>query len=185
MKTLRNSWLTLVVAGLVLTLDQTTKWLVSTRLELYQAWAPVPSLADWFTITYTTNTGAAFGLFKDWALVFIVVAIIVIVTIFYYQQHLEGGQWLLRVALGFQLGGATGNLVDRLRLGGQVIDFLDLRRVPIINIHWPVSNFADISIVIGVGLLILVMLREPESTGQKALAPPEEPPSKIDQPSQP
>jgi signal peptidase II len=175
----------LVVAALVIALDQTTKWLVSTRMELYQSWAPVPSLADWFTITYTTNTGAAFGLFKDWALVFAVVAIIVIVVIFYYQQFLEEGQWLLRVALGFQLGGATGNLIDRLRLGGHVVDFLDLRRVPILNIHWPVSNFADISIVIGVALLILVMLREPQSDGQKTPAPPEEPPNQIDSPAQP
>ncbi len=150
------------VAALVLIVDQLTKWLVSTRLEPGQMWAPWPELANYFTITYTTNTGAAFGLFKEWGTIFIGIAVIVIVAIFFYQQQLQDGQWLLRATLGFQLGGAIGNLVDRLRVG-HVVDFLDFK-------WWPVFNVADSSIVVGVAILMLLMLRESQPQEQKAQA---------------
>ncbi len=168
-KILKTSWLMVSVAALSVIVDQLTKRLVATRMELYQSWAPVPALENIFTITYTTNTGAAFGLFKDWGIFFIGVAIVVIAAILYYQQQLQNGHWLLNVALGLQLGGASGNLIDRLRMGGQVIDFLHVKL-------WPVFNVADSSIVVGVGLLILIMWQESKLEAKANPAPATEQP---------
>ncbi len=122
-----------------------------------QSWDIAPWLAPIFRITHVTNTGAAFGLFPKWGDFFILIAAIVIVAIILYYHHLPRGQWLMRVALGLQLGGATGNLIDRLRRGF-VVDFIDLNFWPLHN--WPVFNLADASIVTGVTLLALMMLWE-------------------------
>ena len=81
----------------------------------------------------------------------------VVLLIFVFLRHLPKEQKLLRAALVLQLGGATGNLIDRVRLG-YVIDFFDLR-------VWPVFNVADIAIVFGVGLLILDLTRNAREKG--------------------
>jgi signal peptidase II len=95
--------------------------------------------------------------------------VIVIVTVMIYYRFLPDGQALTRIALGLQLGGAIGNLVDRLRQGF-VVDFIDFNYWPMRN--WPVSNVADISIVTGVSLLALLMVWEEycERKGQQAAA---------------
>jgi signal peptidase II len=141
-----------VVAVAILVIDQLTKYLVVSNLALYESWAPLPALSKMFTVHYVTNTGAAFGLFQDGGLFFIVVAVVVSLVILYYYWQLGGGEWLIRLSLGMQLAGALGNLIDRLRLG-YVIDFLDFQ-------IWPVFNVADSSIVIGVLLLAVLLLRE-------------------------
>jgi signal peptidase II len=168
MKFLKNGGLAVILAAVLVAADQYTKWLVVSRLPLYQTWAPFPALADYVLITHNTNTGAAFGLFKDWNLVFICIAIVVIAAIIFYQRQLPDGQWLVRIALGFQLGGAAGNLVDRLRVG-QVTDFL-LVQAPIGGrvYQWPAFNVADSSIVTGVILLALIMARESRTQPQAA-----------------
>lgn len=175
LKTLKTSGSLVAIAALIVLADQVTKWLVSTRLQLYEMWAPFPELERYFTITYTTNTGAAFGLFKEWGTFFIGVAIVVIITILFYQRQVQEEQWLLRAALGLQLGGATGNLIDRLRLGGHVVDFLDFK-------FFPVFNVADSAITVGVGLLALLMLLETRSEYRKAALPPKESQGAIDSP---
>jgi signal peptidase II len=123
-------------------------------------------------ITYVTNTGAAFGLFPNWSQLFIAVAVIVIVALVWYYFQLPDGQWLMHVALGLQLGGATGNFIDRLRFGGSVVDFIDLNFWPLRR--WPVFNVADSSIVVGVALLTLLMMweerREERASRQLATA---------------
>lgn len=145
-------------AALVLLVDQASKYLVITRLGEGQSWDIAPWLAPLFRITHVTNTGAAFGLFPQLGDFLVVIAAIVVVAIFIYQRHLPDGQWLVRVALGLQLGGAVGNnLVDRLRRGS-VVDFIDLNFWPLRE--WPVFNVADTSIVTGVFLLALWMLWE-------------------------
>jgi len=145
------------MAALVVLVDQISKHFVMTRLEEGQSW----DVASWLTpvlrITHVTNTGAAFGLFPQFGNFFIGVAIIVIVAIIIYQRYLPNGQWLARAALGLQLGGAIGNLVDRLRCGS-VVDFIDLNFWPMRE--WPVSNVADISVVTGVSMLAILMLWE-------------------------
>jgi signal peptidase II len=142
---------------LSLLVDQVSKFLVTAWLREGQSWDIAPWLAPVFHITYVTNTGAAFGLFPGLGDFFVVIAVIVIVALILYQWHLPDGQWLMRVALGLQLGGAIGNLVDRLRQGF-VVDFIDLNFWPMHD--WPVFNLADTSIVTGVTLLTLLMMWE-------------------------
>jgi len=141
-----------VVAIVVLILDQVTKHLVVTRLGLYESWSPLSALAGKVDIHYVTNTGAAFGLFQDGNLFLIAVAVVVSAVILFYYRYVPDGKWLVRLSLGLQLAGAAGNLIDRIRLG-YVIDFIDVH-------VWPVFNVADSSIVCGVILLALLLLRE-------------------------
>jgi signal peptidase II len=140
------------VALLVLVADQTSKYLVLSNLNPGQSWNPVASLTRWVSITHVTNTGAAFGLFPDQSSLFVVIAVIVVAAIIFYYRHLPTGQWWIKVSLGLQLGGALGNLMDRLRMG-YVIDFIDFK-------IWPVFNLADSAIVIGVAILAYYLLRD-------------------------
>ena len=114
-----------LVTGTVLLIDQVTKNLVETRIPLYSYWAPIPALANIFRITHTANTGAVFGLFQGSGWFFAILAVVVASAIVYFNVTLPGRQWLLRLALGLQLGGALGNLTDRLRQG-HVTDFIDV-----------------------------------------------------------
>ena len=156
-------WVMPLVVSAIVALDQFTKYLVIANLGLHESWAPIPALAKWLRFYHITNTGAAFGLFQDGKLFFVVVAIIVSVAILLYYRTLPGGQWLVRLSLGMQLGGALGNLIDRLLRQGRVVDFIS---VP----YWPVFNVADSSITVGVLVLVLMMVREEwaERTGTRA-----------------
>jgi signal peptidase II len=153
-------WILPLVAALTVAADQATKYLVVTNLRLYESWAPIPALEGRADIHYVTNTGAAFGLFQNGGLFFVIVAFVVSAVILFYYRHLPDGEPLLRLSLGLQLGGALGNLVDRLRLG-HVIDFIDVH-------IWPVFNVADSAIVCGVALLVLLLLREDREERRQA-----------------
>ena len=159
----RERAILLIVAALVIVADHFTKRLVETQLPINQTWAPFPDLARLFRITHVSNTGAAFGLFPGGSPFFTIIAVVVAVIILAYNFGLPAQHRLLRVALGLQLGGALGNLVDRLRLV-HVTDFLDFG-------PWPVFNLADTSIVAGVVILGLLMFKEqPQpSTGEASL----------------
>ena len=103
-----------------------------------------------FRLTYVTNTGAAFGLFPDQAIPLTLTAAVgVIALLLHYRWGISDSLWL-KSSLGLQLGGALGNLIDRLRFG-HVIDFLDFR-------VWPVFNLADSAIVVGAIVLIYFLL---------------------------
>ena len=140
------------VALLILVADQISKYLVLSNLNPGHSWNPVASLTPWVSVTHVTNTGAAFGLFPDQGSLFVIIAVIVVAAIIFYYRHLPAGQWWIKVSLGLQLGGALGNLLDRLRLG-YVIDFIDFK-------IWPVFNLADSAIVIGVAILAYYLLRD-------------------------
>lgn len=142
--------LLLAIALACVTIDQVTKRIVEANIELYQT---VPFIDPYLNWTRTQNFGAAFSLFQNGGLFFIIVALIVTGVILYYAPKLPVSDKLSRVAMGLQLGGAMGNLIDRLRQG-YVTDFIHLR-IPQIGFDWPVSNFADIFIVSGVILLIV------------------------------
>ena len=142
-----------VVALITIVFDQMTKRLVLAWLPSGQSWSPISGLGHWISLTLVTNTGAAFGLFPGLGSVFMIVAMAVIVVIAIYYWHMPQGQTLVKVSLGLQLGGAVGNLLDRLQYG-YVIDFVDFK-------VWPVFNLADASIVLGVALLAYALLREP------------------------
>jgi len=140
------------VAILTLVIDRISKWVVMTNLRLGESWNPVAALEPYVSLTYVTNTGAAFGLFPNYGVLFMVIAIVVVVTIIFYYRHLPGDQWLVQTSLGLQLGGALGNLMDRL-LYGHVIDFIDFK-------VWPVFNLADSAIVVGAVILAYHLLRD-------------------------
>jgi signal peptidase II len=140
----------LVIAGGILLLDQWSKGWVRTNLALGELYNPWDWLAPYARLVHYQNTGAAFGLFKDFGLVFTILAVIVAGAILYYFPQVPRQDWPLRVAMGLQMGGALGNLADRLINGGQVTDFISVG-------SFPVFNVADASISTGVAVLILGM----------------------------
>jgi len=150
----------LAVAGTVVALDQWTKWLVRSSLPFQASW--LPRWLDWLSpyarIVHWHNSGAAFGSFQNGNPVFTVLAIVVIVAILYYFPRVDSRDWTLRLAMGLQLGGAAGNLIDRLQTG-RVTDFISIG-------SFPVFNIADSAISVGVVVLLLgVWLRERQSQG--------------------
>lgn len=161
--TLRERSIPLLITAVLLILDQFTKYIVEAHLPLYHSWIPFPALADYVRIVHTTNTGAAFGILPQGKLLFTLVSIGVTLVIIAYNYILPAGQRGIRVALGLQLAGALGNLIDRLRLG-HVTDFVDIDVSSIIHIpyisDWPVFNVADASIVSGVIILGWIVWRE-------------------------
>ncbi len=140
----------LSLAGLILAADQWTKALVRTQLDFQQTWVPWAWLSPYARIIHMHNTGAAFGLFKDFSLVFTILAVLVAAAILYYFPQVPRSDWTLRLAMGLQLGGALGNLTDRLVRDGQVTDFVSI-------LNFPVFNVADASISVGVVILALGM----------------------------
>jgi len=139
----------IAVAGTVYILDQVTKLIVRSNIALGDIWSPWPWLTKYARIAHIKNTGAAFGMLPSFSDVITIISIFVIIAILYYFPRLPHDQWLLRLALGLQMGGALGNLTDRLRQG-YVTDFISVWRFPVFNI-------ADASISIGVAILIISM----------------------------
>lgn len=147
----------------VVVLDQVTKNLVMTRMTLYSS---VPVIPGVFHLTLITNTGALFGLFRDFAqparsLLFTMVPLLAIVLIIVFQYRTSMNDVIAQTGLALILGGAVGNLVDRVRFG-YVIDFLD---VFIGEHHWPAFNVADSSICVGVSLLFIDLMRRGPRAG--------------------
>jgi signal peptidase II len=137
----------LILAGSIIGLDQWTKYLVRANLSLGEVYVPWQWLEPYARIVHWKNTGAAFGIFQGFGDVFTVLAIIVSILIIYYYPQVSREDWTLRVALGLQLGGAIGNLIDRLTIGW-VIDFISVGTFPVFNV-------ADSSISIGVAILVI------------------------------
>ena len=145
------------MAALVLLTDQVSKYLVTVSLGEGQSWGVVSWLAPVLRVTHVTNTGAAFGMLPGLGNIFAFIAVAVIVVIIVFYRRLPAGQSLMRVSLGLQLGGAFGNLADRISRGS-VVDFIDLSFWPFKD--FPVFNLADSSIVIGVTMLAALMMLE-------------------------
>ena len=133
----------------VIVVDQITKALAVRFLS------PIPSLPvipGIFHLTFLRNAGVAFGLFKDHGFPIIFVTFGIVLTLFWVSlRSRDGESGLMVLCLGLILGGAVGNLIDRIRTGG-VIDFLDFR-------IWPVFNMADSCITIGAVLMTWMLLR--------------------------
>lgn len=141
-------WRGLLLAGDVLLLDQISKWVVLEKLGSQHA--PVPVL-PFFDVALVWNSGISFGLMagKTQPLFFIALslAIVAVLLRWLYKNRLP----LVAIGLGMVVGGAIGNVIDRLRFGG-VVDFLDFH---VLGHHWPAFNIADSSIFIGVVVLCL------------------------------
>ncbi len=134
------------VVAVVIVLDQASKLIITGRLNN----AHVELFGGAVTLVNARNTGAAFSIFRSGGALFTVVAILVCAVILVYYRRATNSPPVVRIALGLVLGGAIGNLIDRVRLG-YVVDFVDLH-------WWPVFNLADSAIVVGVALLAVMSL---------------------------
>jgi signal peptidase II len=153
-------------AALVLAADQLTKYLVVSNLA---GRPPVKVVGSFVELRYTTNSGGAFSLLTGAPLFFGVMAIVIIAGIIYTARRAEGLPMVL--ALGLVLGGALGNLSDRLFRGdavfdGEVVDFV---KVGI----WPVFNLADSCVVVGGVLLVLLFSRADRAARERGRAAPD------------
>ncbi len=142
------NWYFLVVGG-ILILDQAIKALVQQKMTEGMS---IPILPGIFHLTYILNPGAAFGLFAEQRWLFILVAVLLVIGVAFLFKQLVQQPPMLRLGASLLVGGALGNLLDRIRIG-KVIDFFDFR-------IWPIFNIADIAICVGVGLILLVTFRE-------------------------
>ena len=145
-----------LVGAIVLAADQFTKSLAERFLVMVPDQS-VPVVGDLARLTYVSNRGAAFGILQDRTLFFIVVGSIVVAVILASYRYFPLTSGVLNLALGLQLGGALGNLADRVRFG-YVVDFIDVG-------IWPVFNLADFAIVVGVGILALHLFRSTDARG--------------------
>jgi signal peptidase II len=144
---LKKAWVVLLVAGVVITLDKLTKDWVRHTIPLNSYTIPIPSLGKYLVFEHVNNHGAAFGILQNQGYLFIGIAIIVAIAILIYARYLPLDQWFVRVLLGLQLGGAIGNVLDRINQGF-VTDFIKMG-IPG-RYYWPNYNIADTSIVAGV-----------------------------------
>jgi signal peptidase II len=142
-------WLALAA---VFAADQVTKVAVRSNLRPLESWPDT----GFFRFTHTWNTGTAFGLFQDYGNLLTIVSLFAVAILFVFYRSAGSPSLLLRLAFGMQLGGAFGNLIDRLRMG-YVTDFIDVG-------PWPVFNIADSSIVVGISFMAYYFWR---GTGAK------------------
>lgn len=154
-----------IIPTVIIALDQWTKHAILERFRLGES---VPVLEGFFSLTYIRNPGAAFGLLAQahpafrvpFFLIIPIVALVVIGMVF---KKLPDNSLRVSSALGLVIGGAVGNLIDRVRFG-YVVDFLDFHWQ--YTYHFPAFNVADSAICVGVTLLILDILFQPEAKSE-------------------
>ncbi len=155
-----NKYLKLaVIAGCVIIFDQITKAVIQNMVPLYHSIAVIPGF---FSITHIHNPGGAFGFMASKSpglrnLLFLLISSLAVCVIFYFYKKTPRKYSLLSACFALILGGALGNLIDRIRFG-KVVDFLDFY---IGSYHWPAFNVADSAITVGIGIyVILVILKK-------------------------
>jgi len=153
---------TFTVVACVVLLDQVTKFFISSNMSVYDSFPVIDGL---FNITYIRNTGAAFGflasaspLVRSFFLIGVTIAVILLIICYIWKIKAE--EKFFAFPLSLILGGAVGNLIDRVRFG-DVVDFLDFY---IISYHWPAFNIADSAISIGAVILLFEVFRKKEET---------------------
>jgi len=147
-----QKWLSLpLIAGGVITLDQITKLWVVNNLVLYDPVPLLEALQPYLQITRTTNTGFAFGMGSGGSTIILILSSCVTMVLLWMYAQSKKSDILQQIALSMLIGGALGNIIDRIRLG-HVVDFVHITIPGLIS---NVSNFADHFVVIGVGLLLL------------------------------
>lgn len=137
------------LAIVVVAMDQISKYLIKTYMQVHES---IPLLGDVLRLTSHRNPGAAFGMLQGKRWLFVAISIAVILVISMAARKMGRSRKILSVALGLLMGGAVGNLIDRV-VYGSVIDFIDIR-----IINYPIFNIADSAIVTAVVLMILDML---------------------------
>jgi signal peptidase II len=154
-----RDWFLGATFAVILVADQITKAIVRATLELGESW-PATGL---FRFTHVSNTGGAFGRFQDQTIILTIASVVAIGFIIYFYRNQTQSKWITRLTIGLLLGGAFGNLIDRL-LAGKVTDFFDVG-------WWPIFNIADSSIVVGMTLLIATLLLTPEESPESETMP--------------
>lgn len=137
------------LAALVVVADRVTKYLVVTNMTEGQSLPVVEGIFHW---TYVLNPGAAFGMMAHNRILFLAVGAAVVAAVWYFRRDILAEGPLVRSGAALFLGGALGNLWDRVQTG-LVVDFFDFR-------VWPVFNVADIAICVGAALVVLGIFRK-------------------------
>ncbi|MEJ2037979.1 MAG: signal peptidase II [Desulfosarcinaceae bacterium] len=142
-----------LIAGVLVALDQVSKALVLKYIPLHHSIAVIPGL---FNLTHVQNPGGAFGFlagnsgpWRHW--IFLGAALVALVLILYFHPQTPKDKPRMRLALAMIFGGAVGNLIDRVRFGS-VVDFMDFYSG---QLHWPAFNVADCGVTIGVTIFVL------------------------------
>lgn len=140
---------------MIVAVDQLSKYVIRLNLNPHDS---IPVIRGIFHITYVQNTGAAFSILRGKTYFFMIISIAIIVAIIYFLRQIPPQKKLLRFVMASILGGALGNLIDRIRLG-YVVDFFDFR-------IWPVFNVADCAVVVGALILVYIMTFDADFIGQ-------------------
>ena len=159
----RRIALVAAVAVVVFVLDRITKIAVETNLAVGRS---IDVIGEWVRITHVTNSGAAFGLLPERTTLLSILSVVAVFAIVYYYRRLAANSLLVSATLGMQLGGAIGNLVDRVGQG-YVVDFVDVG-IPGGVRFWS-FNVADSSIVVGI-IAVTVLLWWQERRQTRAIA---------------
>jgi signal peptidase II len=146
-----------IVAGAVVVLDQACKYLVRENLAPGEVFHPELWLSQYIRFVHLHNSGAAIGLLPGFGDIIMILSALISLAVLYYYAHIPHQQWLLRLSMALVLGGAVGNLVDRLNQG-YVTDFISLLNIPVFNL-------ADLSVLIGFMLLFIDLWRKEQSRG--------------------
>lgn len=161
-KYLKDYVLLLSISGMIIILDQISKYLVRANLSFQETWVPWEWLSPYARIVNWQNTGAAFGMFQNMNTVFMILAIIVSIGILYYYPRVPRAEWYLWLALCLQLAGAVGNLIDRIHQG-YVTDFISVGTFAVFNV-------ADASISTGVAVMLVGLWIKEQQEKKKATA---------------
>ncbi|WP_029451792.1 signal peptidase II [Carnobacterium maltaromaticum] len=137
------------IAAVILVIDQITKYVVVNNIDLYEVKEVIPGILSWM---YIRNTGAAWSILEGQMWFFYIITFAVVIAVIYIMQKYAKGNWLFSLGLSLILAGALGNFIDRLRLGYVV----DMIRLDFMN--FPIFNVADMSLSIGVAVIILYVL---------------------------
>lgn len=163
-------WVVLfALCGGTLVLDQFSKSMVTERLYPGEVVIPIPALGEFFRIIRSQNTGAAFGMFSGAGDIFSIIAIVASIGMMVVHWRSPANAWAQRIGLGLVMGGALGNVIDRLQYG-HVVDFINYRIPGVIS---NVSNLADHAVVGGVLILVWLSWRTPAPTTQESTPTPE------------
>ena len=158
-----------ITAAAVVILDQISKYIIKSSMQLYESF---DVLGSFFKITYIENAGMAFGIQMGSRPVFVALSILAAIIVFFYLMRIPNEQFLFRFSLALIMGGAIGNLIDRIAVG-RVVDFLDVEffdvSLPAFKFlfidfpgysltRWPVFNVADSAVTCGMIILIWYIL---------------------------
>lgn len=149
--------LVLLTAGIIIALDQWTKALVVQYLSPPDSGRLVSIIGNYLTLDYVQNNGAAFSMLENTALLAVLIVVAIAVIAYLYLRILNTGPLPLKLIFGMIIGGAAGNLIDRIHHGGYVVDFIFFQ-IPQIGFRFAVFNLADASISVGVFLLFIFLL---------------------------